>query len=331
MSEATNQLRRGDLVEVRAPAEILETLDGDGAVDGMPFMPEMAAYCGGRFLVDRRADKVCDTAMRSGSRKVQDSVLLANLRCNGSAHGGCQAECRIFWKDAWLRKVTAETPPSAPASQEDLAALVERASSNVRGVTQAGSKSVERWFCQNTQLYQASEQVRIFDPSVYVGQYLNGNVSLGGCVRVTARAALWETLVKLGKAPDEVLRGPGTFRPGEPLDLRPGDWVQVRSKEEIVATLTPEGRNRGLWFDREMALFCGTVSRVRQRISRFIDELDASGRMVEMKSDAVTLENVVCGGEHSQARWFCPRQIYPYWRECWLRRVDAPVQSAPRQ
>src|SRR5437868_6800647 len=98
MSASTNQLRRGDLVEVRTPAEILETLDGDGMVDGMPFMPEMAAYCGRRFLVDARADKVCDTAMHTGSRKVHDSVMLADLRCDGSAHGGCQAECRLFWK-----------------------------------------------------------------------------------------------------------------------------------------------------------------------------------------------------------------------------------------
>jgi len=26
----------------------------------------------------------------------------------------------------------------------------------------------------------------------------------------------------------------------------------VKSKEEIAKTLTPDGRNKGLWFDREM-------------------------------------------------------------------------------
>jgi hypothetical protein len=40
------------------------------------------------------------------------------------------------------------------------------------------------------------------------------------------------------------------------------------------------------------------------------------------KSDCVTLEGVVCSGERSLRRWFCPRAIYPYWRECWLRRVE---------
>jgi hypothetical protein len=36
------------------------------------------------------------------------------------------------------------------------------------------------------------------------------------------------------------------------LNIRPGELVQVRSKEEIMQTLSPEQRNRGLWFDIEM-------------------------------------------------------------------------------
>ena len=47
------------------------------------------------------------------------------------------------------------------------------------------------------------------------------------------------------------------------------------------------GRSRGMWFDREMFPYCGNVYRVRQRISRFIDE--RSGKMVVMKKQAVTL------------------------------------------
>jgi hypothetical protein len=77
-----------------------------------------------------------------------------------------------------------------------------------------------------------------------------------------------------------------------------------------------------MWFDREMLPFCGGTFRVRRRIHRFIDER-AGGRMVELtKNDCVTLEGVVCSGDLSLRRWFCPRAIYPYWRECWLRRVE---------
>jgi hypothetical protein len=95
----------------------------------------------------------------------------------------------------------------------------------------------------------------------------------------------------------------------------------VRAKEEIAATLTPDGKDRGLWFDREMLPFCGGAFRVRQIIKRFID--DRTGRMIEFKrDDCVTLEGVVCSGDLSMHRYFCPRAIYPYWRASWLRRIN---------
>ena len=58
-----------------------------------------------------------------------------------------------------------------------------------------------------------------------------------------------------------------------------------------------KGRNRGLWFDREMLPFCGGTYRVRQRVTRIIDEHD--GRLLELNRDCVTLEGVVCSGERS--------------------------------
>lgn len=47
-------LRADDWVEVKSPAAITQTLDEDGSLDGLPFMPEMAAMCGQRFRVMRR-------------------------------------------------------------------------------------------------------------------------------------------------------------------------------------------------------------------------------------------------------------------------------------
>jgi hypothetical protein len=51
-------LRPGDLVEVRSAAEILATLDGDAALDRMPFMPEMIPHTRRRYKVSRRVDRV---------------------------------------------------------------------------------------------------------------------------------------------------------------------------------------------------------------------------------------------------------------------------------
>ena len=72
----------------------------------MPFMPEMIPYLGRRFTVSARADKICDTIGSTlQSRRMTDTVLLEDLRCNGGSHGGCQADCRIYWNEAWLKKV----------------------------------------------------------------------------------------------------------------------------------------------------------------------------------------------------------------------------------
>src|SRR5262245_31670104 len=98
-------LRVGDLVEIRSESEILATLDEAGTLDALPFMPEMLKYCGQRVRVYKRADKTCDTIEYSGSRRMLNTVHLEGLRCNGSAHGGCQAGCLLFWKEAWLLRV----------------------------------------------------------------------------------------------------------------------------------------------------------------------------------------------------------------------------------
>src|SRR5882724_1390432 len=92
----------GDWVQVRSKQEILETLDKDGCLDGVPFMPQMFKYCGRRFQIESRAYKTCDTV--SGVYKglrLPDAVHLS-IRCDGQAFGGCQAGCLIFWKNAWL-------------------------------------------------------------------------------------------------------------------------------------------------------------------------------------------------------------------------------------
>src|SRR5215210_3189385 len=104
------QFHPGDVVEVRSAAEILETLDEHGALEALPFMPEMLQHVGRRYTVSTRVEKICDTIAATGSRRMRDVVYLENLRCDGSGHGGCQAGCRIYWKEAWLRAGTEGRP-----------------------------------------------------------------------------------------------------------------------------------------------------------------------------------------------------------------------------
>ena len=101
-------LRVGEIVEVRSEAEIMTTLDARGELESLPFMPEMLQFCGRRFSVDKLAVKLCDTIGSTGMYRMRNAVHLAGVRCDGQAHGGCQAGCLIYWKEAWLRRVPAD-------------------------------------------------------------------------------------------------------------------------------------------------------------------------------------------------------------------------------
>jgi hypothetical protein len=116
--------------------------------------------------------------------------------------------------------------------------------------------------------------------------------------------------------------------PSRELGLQPGEWVRVRPTTEIMDTIDELSKNRGLRFDVEMTPFCGKSYRVLRRAERFIDE--RSGRMVSPRNPCIILDNVGCGGGYSTGRLFCPRNIYAYWHEVWLERLDAePPSSGP--
>lgn len=326
-------LRRGDLVEVKSANEILSSLDGEGACASLPFMPEMIQYCGRRFVVYRRADKICDTInYHQRSRKMSDTVILEDLRCDGSAHDSCQAECRLFWKESWLRRVGTDTPSdSGRIVQDELIKLKEFTTRYTHQTREIEGHQVDVYQCQATELNKASTLLGLWDPRPYFHEVANGNVTIIRFLQVFPRAFTEMLLLKirrillyriLGRS-DNWTPVPGTrIGPStiELYNLQPGDWVQVKTKKEIIAILTPDGKDRGLSFDREMLPYCGKIYRVRQRINQIID--DRNGQMIEFKSDCVTLDGVVCSGDLSVKRYFCPRGIYPYWRENWLRPVN---------
>jgi hypothetical protein len=320
--------RPGDLVEVKSAAEILATLDERGMLDGLPFMPEMIRYCGRRLVVDRRAERLCDTIYPLASMVMPNTVLLGKIRCEGSGHDGCQADCRLYWKVAWLRGVRNGEPPARDADTAARMALIQLVTANTIRTVEVEGQSVPRYVCQATELHRASRRLKITDVRGYLRVYTSGNVGIWKFLRVMARAAIEEPMRKFRITPYVFVAGTNTTSPRQaPLNLLPGELVQVKSKEEIVATLTPDGRNRGLWFDREMLPYCGGTYRVKQRVTRFIDDR-RGGKMIELKSDCVTLENVVCSGVLSPVRWFCPREIQSFWREAWLRRVEADPTGA---
>lgn len=323
-SSPERPLRRGDVVEVRSPDEILATLDGD-ARDHVPFMPEMLRHAGRRYTVSRRVDKICDTVTATGSRRMQATVFLEDLRCDGSAHGGCQAGCRLYWKEAWLRRVDADAEPEDPQDAAASPALEAVAEAGTRTVREGETEEV--WRCQATEALKATEQARVFkDPDQYWREFNNGNFNRVRFVALMARALFMEVAVRRGLLKGQPLRGPEPKAPHtEPLHLQPGELVQVRTPAEIEATLDERGFNRGLSFDREMMRYCGQTLRVKERVTQLIDEY--TGQMLHPPRDCILLDGPVCSGECSTGRWFCPREVYPFWREAWLRRVEQPVNG----
>src|SRR5262245_27450572 len=109
---SSSRFRAGEWVQVRSKEEIVATLDREGKLDGLSFMPEMFEQCGKRLRVFRRAHKACDPPNGLAGRRMSSAVHLEDVRCDGAAHGGCQAACLIFWKDAWLRRV--DQPDDSP-------------------------------------------------------------------------------------------------------------------------------------------------------------------------------------------------------------------------
>lgn len=352
MTWTLSRFRAGDLVEIRSKEEILATLDPQGCADGMPFMPEMLKFCGRRFRVRAVAHKTCETARQTWQgRRLEAAVHLADLRCDGSAHGGCQAECTLFWKDAWLKPASEKTS----GDQALVAPLPAAGCTEARLLANAllpiiSAADEPCYACQATRLYDATQPLHWWDARQYFLDVVTGNHSLGRVLRVTWLGLLRWLLprVPLGyrvfKTFSDWMHRLLTHRPtpslnasikrGEPtpsgrLDLKPGELVRVKSQAEIERTIDESGKNRGLSFDpEEMAPYCGRVFRVKKCVTQIIDE--ATGKMRRMKQPCIVLEGVVCNGEYAGCRLNCPRAITCYWRELWLERVEVESpQSAP--
>jgi hypothetical protein len=102
-----------------------------------------------------------------------------------------------------------------------------------------------------------------------------------------------------------------------PLQLHAGDWVRVRSRAEIDATLDHWRQLRGCTFMPEMAPYCGTTQRVLKPLERFVDERDLR---VKMCRAVVLLDGVICQGTADFGR--CDRACALFWRVEWLEKLD---------
>ena len=348
-------LRVGETVEVRSAEEILTTLDESGCLESLPFMPEMLQFCNRQFTVYKRADKTCDTIDKSGGRRLFNTVHLSaaqpsdGMRCDGAAHGGCEASCLLFWNEAWLRRVepnqrqdrNRKTTPAQGKTPTSMESMLRRSAV----VTEPGKDDAGTYRCQATQLRAYTRPLAWWDVRQYVRDVVSGNVRAGDLLRALV-FAVYRNLVQFGLGyrlllgfynwfqartggtPWPYVQGTLSATPQGELNLKPGELVRVKRVDQILATLDTRNRNRGLLFAPEMVRFCGGTFRVLKRVHRILDE--KTGRMLEFSNSCIILENVYCFSEFSENRVFCPRSIYSYWREIWLERASPTVTVAMR-
>lgn len=294
--------RPGQTVWVRGMKDILQTLDSEGKLDGLPFMPEMLPYCGRSFRVSCRPNRTCVEG--AGICEFEDAVFLDGLRCDGSAHDGCQRRCLLFWRAAWL-----SDEPLAPAQDP-----AQVPAADLR--TRQGA----RYFCQSTELAGAATGKHAEDRGF--GERLNDDLrdlQAGNISSIQFSRHMLDTVANrvkglAGGETEHAVLGTRQKTEALSLGLQPGEWVEVKSRKEIEATLDVSGKNKGLLFAPPMLPYCGKRYRVANRMQKMI--LEETGRMIELK-DTVVLEGVTCEA------WGCQRSNLQFWREIWLKRVES--------
>ncbi|MEQ1845230.1 MAG: hypothetical protein ABL983_06585 [Nitrospira sp.] len=334
-SESSNipagNLHAGDLVEVLSVEEILATLDAAGTCESLPFMPEMLKFCGQRFHVFKRANKVCDTIDKTGFRRMQHTALLDGSRCDGVDHGGCQAGCMILWKEQWLKPlpkgaasnlVTIEGGgqsgrPAGSGASHEIARARLVACSRSENPAEPGR---EVYRCQITELKKASFELPWWDLRVYLVDVSSRNRRLGEVVSLLFIMLFnWVQGKRRGNSYPYIEVGRLTKTPVHSMNLKPGDKVRVKSLEEIQGTLDGRNKNRGLFFDVGMARYCGHTFRVAERATKIIHE--KTGEMIRVPEDnpMILLDGVIC---HADYQKFCTRSEYAFWREIWLEKIE---------
>lgn len=301
---------RNDRARVKSAVEILATLDANGRLNGMPFMPEMIPFIGRTVTVRRRADRTCIEGQ--GLRTLTQTVFLEDARCDGAAHDGCQRGCALFWNEAWLAADDGALSAKVDAPVDTGAEAEAR-----RRLSGFAVRDGERYLCQSTALAAAAGPppgLRALADDVQRGELVPLRL-----IEILGRTVARKTLALFGRGEIGALKGEDG-RAIDLLGLRPGEQVRIKDRRRISATLNSLGRNRGMTFEPEMTGHAGRIYTVSAPVERMIHE--ETGRMVRLKS-TVILEGADCQGRCARN---CPRANPLFWREAWLERVpDAGI------
>ena len=232
----------------------------------------------------------------------------------------------MYWKEAWLERAGDANGPAPRALAADEDRFVQDVLAPATTQAAADGADDVAYRCQATDVEAAAAPLHALRADQYVRDLRNWPASkilraLAVTVFVFVQRVWRKSLPPRFRFDRPWPYFVGPLEPGKTptakLDLKPGDLVRIKSKDEIVATLDHTNRNRGLSFDVEMTPYCGRTARVLGRVERLIDE--HTGKLIEIKSDCIVLEGIYCKADYHR---FCTRAIYQYWREIWLEKIE---------
>ena len=183
-----------------------------------------------------------------GMNRMEHAVHLEDVRCDGQGHGGCQAACLVYWKEAWLKRVerrggqrersgpAAATAWLQPAVADPGDPQGRRTADRVRSCSHARRPSCCARPRSGSRHGSSGSMSRTCGPptpgfftvlrSVAVGAF---NEYQDLSVKLLPR---WLRIHQGKRFP--FLDGTQRRTPTETLDLQPGELVRIKSKEEIV-------------------------------------------------------------------------------------------------
>ena len=109
------------------------------------------------------------------------------------------------------------------------------------------------------------------------------------------------------------------------MKLRAGDWVEVRSKEEILRSLDENGRLQELPLMPQMFQYCGQRFKVFKQAHKTCDTVtNTGGRWL---TNGVHLD-LRCDGK---AYGGCQAACLIFWKDAWLKPVDEMRRQSPHR
>ena len=110
-------LQPGEMVRVKAKREIEQTLNFASKNRGLWFDREMHRFCGGEFRVASVVRTIIDEASGRMLTMTIPCIVLEGVSATGEYLGLCPQNELIFWREAWLERVSSRVEMSSPAQE----------------------------------------------------------------------------------------------------------------------------------------------------------------------------------------------------------------------